>query len=178
VGARKFLDKIEHFYNNYIENKNEDEKILSLLHKTIKKVTGDIENFAFNTAISAMMIFVNELVDYNNKNNISPLKKENLQLFLQILSPFAPYLSEELWNKSGIKKSIFKLQWPKYSTELIEDKNISLAIQINGKLRSVIEVPVDISAEDAFNLAKDNEKIIIYIEGKEIVFDSFYTEFK
>ncbi|MDA3803045.1 MAG: leucine--tRNA ligase [Patescibacteria group bacterium] len=169
IGARKFLDKVESFFSDIKEDEKEDEKILSLLHKTIKKVGEDIESFSFNTAVSAMMIFVNELVDFKNKNHFSPLKVDNLKMFIQILSPFAPHLSEELWERMNEKESIFKSSWPEYSSLLIQDKNINLVVQVNGKLRATIEVSADISEEEAFEVSSNNEKVKSYLEGKEII---------
>jgi leucyl-tRNA synthetase len=169
IGARKFLDKVESFFSDIKEEEKEDEKILSLLHKTIKKVGEDIESFSFNTAVSAMMIFVNELVDFKNKNHFSPLKVDNLKMFIQILSPFAPHLSEELWERMNEKESIFKSSWPEYSSLLIQDKNINLVVQVNGKLRATIEVSADISEEEAFEVSSNNEKVKSYLEGKEII---------
>ncbi len=169
VGARKFLEKINNFYTDISFSEKEDEKLLSLLHKTIKKVGEDIEKFSFNTAISAMMIFVNEIIDYKNKYSYSPLNKDSLKSFLQILSPFAPHLAEELWNQKGEKNSIFLSSWPKYKEEQLQDKMINLVVQINGKLRATIEVQSDINEDDAFSLVSQNEKIKSYLEGKNII---------
>ena len=172
IGARKFLEKVENLFANYHENLEpevEDEKILSLLHKTIKKLQDDIENFAFNTAVSALMIFINDFTAYKNTNNKFPLKLENLKSFVKILAPFAPHLAEEIWQILGEKESVFKSIWPEFSSELSRDKIINLALQINGKLRATIEVPAEISEEEAFSLALENEKVKTYTEGKEIV---------
>jgi len=169
IGARKFLEKIENFSLSFVEPENDDEKILSLLHKTIKKAGEDIESFNFNTVVSALMILMNEIIEYKNKNLKSPLKIENFKSFIKILAPLAPHLSEEIWRRSGEKESIFKNSWPEFSLELIKDKNINLVIQINGKLRSTIEVPVDISEDLAFNLALKNENVQNNLAGKKII---------
>ncbi len=169
VGARKFLEKINNFYTDISFSEKEDEKILSLLQKTIKKVGEDIEKFSFNTAISAMMIFVNEITDFKNKNNCSPLNKDSLKSFLQILSPFAPHLTEELWSKQEENSSIFLSFWPKYREELLQDKMVNLVVQINGKLRATIETQSDINEEDAFSLVSQHEKVKSYLEGKSII---------
>lgn len=172
-GTRKFLERIAKFSEDFIEPEKEDEKNLSLLHKTIKKVGDDIEAFAFNTAISALMILLNEITDYKTKNNKSPLKLSNFKSFLIILAPFAPHLSEELWEKLGGITSITKEAWPEFSVDLIKDKTINLVIQINGKLRATVEVDAEIKQEEALALALLNANIKTHLEGKEIVKNIF-----
>lgn len=169
IGARKFLDKLDSLFCEVKEVDKESEKILSLLHKTIKKVESDIQSFDFNTAISALMIFVNECTSFKQKNKEMPLRIDNLKLFVKIISPFAPFLAEELWSKLGEKDSVFKSTWPIFSTELAKDKQINLAVQVNGKLRATIETQADVSEEEAFDISLKNEKVKAYIEGKEIV---------
>lgn len=167
-GARKFIEKVITIVS-YREKINEDKKVLSLLHKTIKKVTEDILEFRFNTAISTMMIMINEMMSYYKDNSALPLKLEDLSKFIQILAPFAPHISEELWQELGNKKSVFLSNWPKYDTNLICDDVISLVIQVNGKLRANLEVEADISESDAFALATSQENVKKWLEGKEIV---------
>jgi len=119
VGVRRFLEKV---YSLSIDlPRHDEEKVVSLLHKTIKKVGEDIEEFKFNTAISAMMILVNELVDYRQKNQSWPLSLENIGNFLKILAPFAPHLAEEVWFLFGEKESIFRKSWPEFAKRLLED---------------------------------------------------------
>ena len=172
IGARKFLEKVENLLVNFsqdLEPEIEAEKIISLLHKTIKKVQGDIESFSFNTAVSALMIFVNECVAYKQTNRRFPLKKENFKIFIQILAPFAPHLSEEIWEILGEKTSVFQSSWPEFSEELAKDKLINLAVQVNGKLRAILEVEAEISEEEAFKLALEDEKVKTYLEGKKLL---------
>jgi len=137
-------------------------KIQNLLHKTIKKVTDDIEVFKFNTAIAQMMILVNAL---EKEKDIS---KDTFEKFLLILSPFAPHLAEELWTQLGHKESIFKEKWPKYDPKLVKDEIIELVIQVNGKLRDTIEVDANISEKEAKKVALVSEKIQKWIENKKI----------
>ncbi|MBN2853939.1 leucine--tRNA ligase [Patescibacteria group bacterium] len=172
IGARKFLEKVESLLANFsidLEPEVEDEKIISSLHKTIKKIQSDIESFSFNTAVSALMIFINECATYKQELGKLPLKKDNLKIFIQILAPFAPHLAEEIWQVLGEKTSVFKSSWPEFSEELAKDKLINLAIQVNGKLRATIEVEAEISEEEAFKLALENEKVKVYTEGKELL---------
>lgn len=176
VGVRKFLEKVIRFTEEtYLVTASlaaapqSDRNILSLLHKSIKKVGEDIESFNFNTAISTLMILINELINYKNSHETQPLKKSEFAAFLQILAPFAPHLSEELWEKISGQGSIFQTAWPVYDPELIKDETFNLVIQINGKLRATLAVSADISAEKALSLASADSKIKKWLEGKEIV---------
>jgi leucyl-tRNA synthetase len=164
------LDKVWNLFGKEksVIPEEEDKEIEKLIHKTIKKVTEDIENFRFNTAVSALMILVNEL---QNKN----YGIWHLKTLLLLLAPFAPHISEELWQKHFVKTSNFRLQnsilrqpWPKYDPKLIKEEMITLVIQVNGKVRDKIEVEADISEEKAKELALSCEKIKKWIEGKEI----------
>jgi len=137
-------------------------EIPPLFHKTIKKVTEDIESLSFNTAISQMMIFVNECV----KHNVLP--KVAMKKFLILLSPFAPHITEELWTQMGNEKSIFLEKWPEYDSKMIKDKTIEMVVQINGKVRDKIQVSIDISEEETKEKALASEKVQKFINNKEI----------
>ncbi len=144
-----------------------DDKIETLLHKTIKKVSEDIENLKFNTAISALMILVNESGGGENVN------QEQYQTFLKLLAPFAPHLAEELWNRLGYKKSILTEKWPEYDPALIKEETIELVVQINGKVRSRLTVPADISEEEAKKMATGDVAIKKWLgvqEPKKVIF--------
>ena len=158
-GTRRFLDRIWKLQKNLIKTEEKSTEIL--MHKTIKGVTEDIEQFKFNTAISTMMIFINKA----EKNGTTIANYESL---LKILSPFAPHITEEIWEKLGHKKSIFLSTWPKYNVELIKDDKINLVIQINGKVRDIVIVNADILEKDAKKIAMKSEKIKTYITNKEI----------
>ncbi len=162
-GTRRFLEKIYKLVNKVqIESKLKvNNKLESLSHKTIKKVTEDIENFRFNTAISQMMILVNEMEKQKN------IPITNYQSLITILSPFAPHISEELWQKLGHKESIFKEKWPKYDAKLIRDEEIELVIQVNGKVRDRIKASTDISEEEAKKLAMESQKVTQFTNGQE-----------
>ncbi|KKR19075.1 MAG: Leucine-tRNA ligase [Parcubacteria group bacterium GW2011_GWE2_39_37] len=134
-----------------------------LLHKTIKKVTEDIEEFRFNTAISQMMIFVNFASKFDS------LPKPAVEKFLKILSPFAPHMAEELWSLIGNNESIFLQKWPEYNGALIRDELVNLVVQINGKVRETIEVEAGITEEAAQKIALEQEKIKPWLENKEII---------
>ncbi len=168
VGVVRFLEKVWRIF----EEKelidcgdgcdNIPKELPIILHKTIKKVTQDMENFSFNTAISQMMIFVNEFSKYDK------LPKAAMEQFLIILSPFAPHLTEEIWDSLGNKKSIFEEKWPEYKEELTKDEQIELVVQVNGKVRDKIKVSADISEEEAKKVAIASEKVLKYTDGKEI----------
>jgi len=171
VGVKRFLDKV----NNIVANRksqiaNRDSQDLEkLLHKTIMKVIEDIENLRFNTAISAMMIYINHVSD-GHTSHVSNGQVSNSQMekFLIILAPFAPYLTEELWEKLGHKETIFKEKWPEYDKKLVIDEQVTIAIQVNGKLRDTIEVDRGISEEDLRPMTYKLPNVKKYIEGREI----------
>ncbi len=172
-GVRRFLEKI---YKNFQlsifnfqpnsktqKNQTQNDRLRKLLHKTIKKVSEDIEMMKFNTAISSMMEFVNEW-----SKNPNMLAKRDLAEFVKILLPFAPHIAEELWSLAGFKGFCCEQKWPKYDEKLIEEEKINLIIQINGKVRDKIEVNADISEEEAKEIALTSEKVKKWLEGKEI----------
>ena len=133
-----------------------------LLHKTIKKVSEDIEAMKFNTAISALMILVNEM------EKEKEIAGDIMEKFLLILAPFAPHLAEELWQGLGHSESIFLEKWPKYDINLINDEKINLIIQINGKARGGLEVVRDMAEQEAVGLVKKDQKISKWLANKEI----------
>ncbi|MBU1131269.1 leucine--tRNA ligase [Patescibacteria group bacterium] len=164
------LDLIGGQTNSKLQNSNFE--VERQLHKTIKKVTKDIESLHFNTAVSAMMIFINEVT-----GNQKLATKEIIEKFLITLSPFAPHLSEELWSsfakasedkESKYHSSIFNQQWPEYDKKLVVDEEVTIAIQINGKLRETIKVARGIGEKDLKLKIENLDKIQKYIEGKEV----------
>jgi len=167
IGVSRFLDKVSSLLEEL--PRVEDKKINSLLHKTIKKIGDDILNFKYNTAISALMIFVNSLCEYKNKNNSWPISLNSLGVFVRIIEPFAPHLSEELWEQMGHKKLLCFEVWPAYDESLLIDETITLAVQINGKLRATLEVPADISEDEVKALALQNENVKKWLEKAELV---------
>ncbi len=132
-----------------------------LLHKTIKKVTLDIEAMRFNTAISSMMVLLNEMEK-------SDVVIEDYKKFLQILHPFAPHITEELWRALGEKKSINFSEWPKWDENLVKDDKVKIAIQINGKLRTEIMINTEETEEDIKKQALSAETVRKFTSGKEI----------
>ena len=167
IGARKFLEKIVAL--GEMKKFQEVKEIKALLHKTIKKVSADIEGFYFNTAVSALMILVNAIVETKNKISALPLTPEDFLSFLKILAPFAPHLSEELAANQGLTQSIFASPWPQYDEKLIKDEQVSLVVQINGKLRANLIVKHDISEAELIVLVGKTEAIQKWLEGKKII---------
>jgi leucyl-tRNA synthetase len=137
-----------------------DEETLRLLHQTIKKVGGDIETFDLNTAISAMMIFTNHL----SRQEVRP--KAVVEKFVQILAPFAPHIAEELWEKLGHKDSLAYEPWPEYDKELIKEREVEMAVQVNGKIKDRIVVAADADEEQIRQKVFASQKVITAMAGK------------
>jgi leucyl-tRNA synthetase len=137
-----------------------NEETLRLLHQTIRKVGSDIETFGFNTAISAMMIFVNHL----GRQEVRP--RAVLEPFVLLLAPFAPHIAEELWRRLGHDSSLAYEPWPKYDEELATEKQVELAVQINGKVRDRIVVAADADDEHVKAQALGSEKVVAALAGK------------
>jgi leucyl-tRNA synthetase len=138
--------------------------LLRLLHKTIKEVTGDIESIdKMNTAISKMMVFVNAAL------RAQTVPKVIIKDFLRLLAPFAPHIAEELWEKLGENELIACSDWPKYDAALILDETISVPIQLNGKVRAIIETEAGLAEAELEKTALENEVVKKLIEGKAIV---------
>lgn len=158
-GVKKFLDKIMQLSSKLMDG-DDDKKIQSLLHKTIKKVSDDIEQCKFNTAISQMMILVNELSSHE-KVSIDTYEK-----LIVLISPFAPHLAEEMWEKLGREFSIFTTgQWPSYDESLLVDETVSIAVQVNGKVRSTIQVSPQASQQEVMEIVHVQENLQIYLQN-------------
>ncbi len=138
------------------------EELLRELHRAIKRVTDDTENLHFNTAIAAMMEYVNFLYKETNvpKSAVEPL--------VQMLSPFAPHIAEELWQRLGHTSSVTHAAWPVFDEKHLAVDTYNLAVQVMGKLRGTLVVPADITQDDALALAKADQDVALHLEGKEI----------
>jgi leucyl-tRNA synthetase len=164
-GVYNFLNRSYKFFmteTNIVDGK-EDEETLKLLHKTIKKVSEDIEAMRFNTAISALMVLTNHLV------KVKKATKETAQVFSKLLAPFAPHAAEEMWARFGDTETISFVAWPTFDESLAKDDLITMAVQVNGKTRGTIEVEADISKEDFLAKAKANETVAKFIGDGKIV---------
>lgn len=163
-GAQSFLRRVWQLQDK-VSGAKQDGTITNLLHKTIKKVSEDIDNLRFNTAISSLMILVNNLADSEG------FSKETYNTLLQLLAPFAPHISEELWHRKDLQDedSIYLSSWPAYDEALLQDEVITIAVQVNGKLRDTFEIESIASEEEIKNSALSQEKIKSWLDGKEII---------
>ncbi len=157
LGVKRFLERVWKMKENIEEEENED--LEKKLHQTIKKVTEDIDNLRFNTAISAMMTFLNK-VQY--------LKKEQIKTLLLLLAPFAPHLTEEIWEDLGLKGSIHNEKWPTYNLSKTKEEKTTLIVQVSGKVRDKIEINAGTPEAKIKKLAKESEKVKKWIAGKKI----------
>jgi len=160
-GAKRFLDKVWKLQYKVGTN-SQNIKIKGLLHKTIKKVSGDINKLKLNTAISCLMVLVNEM----GKEEKISLK--SYSKFLILLSPFAPHITEEIWNRLGHKKSIFLKKWPKYNSKFIKKDKFILIIQVSGKVRGKINIDVGTSDTEVKKIAIVQPNIKKWLDRKEI----------
>ncbi|MDR1582388.1 MAG: leucine--tRNA ligase [Prevotellaceae bacterium] len=165
-GVHRFLRKFWRLFHNgdefFVSEDSASKDELKVLHKTIKKVQSDIESFSFNTAVSAFMICVNELVDL--KCN----KKEILEPLTIILSPFAPHIAEELWHLLGNTASVVKASFPEYDESLLVENSFEYPISFNGKTRFKIELPLDDDIEQMKEKVLANPQTQKFINGKEL----------
>ena len=165
-GPRRFLERVYRFYSEVAEITDENKNLEKVYHQTVKKVTEDYENLRFNTAISQMMIFVNEC--YKEKK----IPLEYLEGFLKLLNPVCPHITEELYSQVlNHEESIAYSQWPKYDEEKTKDEQITIIVQVNGKIRDKILVEPEISKEDLEKLCLSSDKIKAFItsEPKKVI---------
>jgi len=158
---RMIIDKDTGQLCEPVKQAQSDEATLRLLNQTIKKVGDDIESFSFNTAISAMMIFVNHF----SKQAVRPISV--IEKFVLILAPFAPHIAEELWEKLGHIGTLAYESWPEYDRELIKEKEVELAVQVNGKIKDRIVVVAGLDEEQIKQKALSSKKVVSAIAGKE-----------
>lgn len=160
---REYVSSEGHMHEKIQRQVEETPDTLKALHETIKKVTEDIEDLSYNTAISQMMIFVNHL------QKTKSFTHETSKAFLQLLAPFAPHITEELWTRIGEEPSISDAPWPKYNAQYLVQNTVKVAVQVNGKLRAEIEVEKDADKEIVLTLAKEQEKVKAHIDGKTLI---------
>ncbi len=160
VGARRFIEKV--FGLSELISKEESKEVKIAINKTIKKVGEDIETFAFNTAVSSLMICVNTIVDEKQ------ITKESYKKLLITLAPFIPHTCEELWAKQGGKKSIFEESFPEFDAKIVDEEKINMAVQVNGKTRAILSISKDLSEEKIIEEALKDEKISSLLKGQKI----------
>jgi leucyl-tRNA synthetase len=158
-GAYRFLTRVWRIQENLKDKA--DPALVRLMHKAVKKVTDDISEFKFNTAIAGMMELVNAIYQYG-------ADREVYSSLILMLSPIAPHFCEEIWQSLGNKESVLKAGWPKFDPKMLVEENITIVIQVNGKVRSKVEVPNDISDGELKELALSDEKVRQWLEGKPV----------
>ena len=166
-GCKRFLDRVWNLADQMTEEEGVSEKNAPIVHKTIKKVTDDIDTLKMNTAIAALMAMVNEF--YSNG-----LSRGDFEALLLMLSPFAPHMVEELWEQKGFAakhegKMAMQCAWPEYDESKTVASSVEMAVQVGGKLKGTITVPVDSDQESVVEAAKANEKVAKAIAGMQIV---------
>jgi leucyl-tRNA synthetase len=171
VGISRWLDRVWSLvttdYSSTIVDPEAEKQIVHMTHKTIGDATADLERFRFNTMLASLMEFSNYLAKVKESGAVSDsLWKEAIRCFLLLLGPTAPHLSEELWNRTGHPYSIHNQPWPEYHEELAREEQITLVIQVNGKLRDKVLVPASISEAEAKELAVGRERVRSYIDDK------------
>lgn len=159
AGSRRFLEKVWRNASKVSDDKNAG--LANLLHKTIKKVGEDIQNFKFNTAISAMMVLVNQM------DKSESVGKDQYKMLLQVLAPFAPHMTEELWHQLGEAESIHLSSWPEYDQALVQDDTVQLPVQINGKVRTKLEISADASEDQVKEMVMSDQIVQKWLDGNQ-----------
>lgn len=161
-GCKRFLERVSGFVD-IISEDADTQKLETPFHKTIKKVSSDIEDMKFNTAIAALMTLTNDIYA------VGKLNKEQIQIFTKLLCPFAPHLSEEIWEVTGGEGFLSVQSWPTYEESKTIEAQTEIGVQINGKLRSTVVIPTGAEKEEVFAIAKADERIASLTQGKTFV---------
>ncbi len=165
-GCRRFLDRTSAL-TELVKGEGVTPELETLFHKTIKKVTEDIEAMKFNTAIAQMMILINAIYDHGS------LTKDELGIFVRLLSPFAPHICEEIWETLGNSGFCSVAEWPKYDESKTVDSTVEYAVQVLGKLRGTVTVNANDDKDTVLSKAKAVDKVVPFLEGKTIVKEIF-----
>lgn len=158
IGVRRFLDKVMRLSEKVVDV--EDVLVTKSLHKTIVKVTKDIESFGFNTAVAQLMTFANTVQERGS------ITKQSFETFLRLLVPFAPHVANELWEKLGCEGFVEVQEWPVADASMLKDDEIEIAVQVNGKVRASILVPADATDDEIVAKARVQENVMKYFEGE------------
>jgi leucyl-tRNA synthetase len=161
-GCKRFLERVANL-PDIAYGSGATEKLEASFHKTIKKVSSDIEEMKFNTAIAALMTLINEIYDYGS------LTVDELKIFIKLLCPFAPHLCEEIWSNLGETSLLSLSEWPAYDENKTIESTIEIAVQICGKLKGTMILSKDATKEEMLAAVKSNPKITAYLDGKTIV---------
>ncbi len=161
-GCKRFLERVSGF-TDIISGDADTQKLETPFHKTIKKVSSDIEEMKFNTAIAALMTLTNDIY------NLGKVSREQVQIFAKLLCPFAPHLCEEIWEATGGEGFLSLASWPEYEESKTIDAQTEIGVQINGKLRGTVVIPTNAEKEEVFAIAKADSRIASLTEGKTFV---------
>ena len=162
-GSKRFLDKVFALTDMLCDGDKYSEKLEVSFNKTVKKVSEDIENLKMNTAIAALMSLLNEIYE------VKSINKAEMKTFITLLNPFAPHITEEMWEICGFEGMLNQTSWPTYDEAKCVDSTVEIAVQVNGKIKARIQVPAEVSSEDAISQAKAVDAVSKEIEGKTII---------
>ena len=163
-GCKRFIDRVFNLQEILTDGDEYSEELMSAMHKTVKKVSEDIEQMKYNTAIAALMTLLNKIYE-NGKINRAELKT-----LIILVNPFAPHVTEEMWANCGYGEMLAKdAKWPSFDEAKCVDSTVEIVVQINGKIRARLSVPTDIESDKAIALAKKDEGIAAALEGKNII---------
>ena len=172
-GTRRFLERVWKIANfrGEVSNRPEDDgdrELLGLAHRTVRKVTEDIDRFHFNTAVPALMVLSNELGEYLSQEPREETYREVMRLLLLLLSPMTPHLAHEMWESKGFGEMLATEPWPDWEEDLAREDTVTLVVQVNGKVRDRFDVSADITSQQAEEKALASEKIQEWIDGQEV----------
>jgi leucyl-tRNA synthetase len=172
-GTRRFLERVwrtataEHRFADRAEEEP-DRELVGLAHRTVRKVTADIDRFHFNTAVPALMILSNELSDYTDGDPREETFRQVLRVLLLLMSPMTPHLAHELWEREGYGSMLAEEAWPTWDEALAREETVTMIIQVDGKVRDRLQVSPDITSADAESLALRSERVRPWVDGREV----------
>ena len=161
-GCRRFLERVCALESEVKEGDQYSPENESLMHKTIKKVSEDIETLKFNTAIAALMTLLNQFAEKG-------VNRAEFKTFITLLNPFAPHLTEELNEQMGGTEMLVRAPWPQYDESKTQDQSIDIAVQINGKVKSIVTISADADEQAMLDIARADEKVAAALSGMQVV---------
>ena len=163
-GCKRFIDRVFNLQEILTDGDEYSKELMSAMHKTVKKVSEDIEQMKYNTAIAALMTLLNKIYE------IGKINRAELKTLIILVNPFAPHVTEEMWSNCGYGEMLAKdAKWPSFDEAKCVDSTVEIVVQINGKIRARLSVPTDIESDKAIALAKKDEGIAAALEGKNII---------
>ena len=162
-GSKRFLEKVWSLSDRLTDGDGYRSELEADFHRTIKKVTFDIGGLKMNTAIAALMSLLNSI------QNTGSITRGEFKTYLILLNPFAPHMTEELWQQAGFDGMLNEAEWPSYDEAKCADSTVQIAVQVNGKIKARIDIPADISADDAIAQAKQNDAVVSAIGGGTVI---------